>query len=197
MQKISTHDSATGEKPRNLISWLGIPFARTQSKTVKEQYAAGCRYFDFRIRKKDNDWICCHGIFETKKTFEEILDEIPDGYIDITFEDDFVDNQVVETNIYTFLSKYFIHTNTTKQEFIDYIDYIVKKYPNIKLCSVNVKFPKWQQIRKDNNVPLKSAFLGLGGQTWHTYIPIPWLWKKIYFNNPVFNEDYFLRVDFL
>lgn len=197
MQKIATHDSATGEKPRNFLSWISSPFAVTQSKTIKEQYEAGCRYFDFRLRKKENVWICCHGLFETEKTFEEILADIPDGYMDITFEDDFVDEPTGKTNIYNFISKYLIHTETTKQEFIDYIDYIVEKYPHIKLCAVNVKYPTWEMIRCDNTVPIKAGFLGLNGSTWHTYLPIPWLWKKIYNDKPEFNEDYYLMVDFL
>ena len=50
MLKIGTHDSATGEHG-NWWSWLFYPFAKTQSKTIKEQYEAGCRLFDIRIRK--------------------------------------------------------------------------------------------------------------------------------------------------
>ena len=36
--KIATHDSATGEKGRGFLSFLVAPFAKTQSKTIKEQY---------------------------------------------------------------------------------------------------------------------------------------------------------------
>ena len=43
MNKIATHDSATGERGHGLLSWLVTPFAKTQSKTIAEQYAAGCR----------------------------------------------------------------------------------------------------------------------------------------------------------
>jgi hypothetical protein len=49
-QLIATHNSATGEKPANILSWFLIPFCRTQSKTIKEQYEAGCRLFDLRVR---------------------------------------------------------------------------------------------------------------------------------------------------
>ena len=48
MNKIATHDSATGEKGRGFLSFLVTPFAKTQSKTIKEQYDAGCRSFDIR-----------------------------------------------------------------------------------------------------------------------------------------------------
>jgi hypothetical protein len=71
--KIATHDSATGESGYGIFSWLFTPFARTQSKTIKEQIEAGCRLFDIRIRKTKRGWICCHGTWETKKTLDEIF----------------------------------------------------------------------------------------------------------------------------
>ena len=56
MKKIATHDSATGEKGKGILSWLITPFAKTQSKTIKEQYESGCRMFDLRVRKKFGEW---------------------------------------------------------------------------------------------------------------------------------------------
>ena len=70
MNKIATHDSATGEKGRGFLSFLVTPFAKTQSKTIKEQYDAGCRSFDIRV-KKDSD-----GIF-----FKDIYSKICEMYL--------------------------------------------------------------------------------------------------------------------
>ena len=199
--KIATHDSVTGERGYGIVSWLGTPFSRTQSKTIKEQIEAGCRLFDIRIRKTKRGWVCCHGIWESKKSLDEILGEINnvdgDVYCDITFEDDFLDNPVKEITIYTLLGKYFIHTNTTQREFNDKIEEIINKYSHIKFCQINVKFPTWKCIKRPNKVPCKSIFKVLDGTTWHTYLPIPWLWKKIYYNKPVFTKDYYTYVDFL
>jgi len=39
--KIATHDSATGEKGKGFLSFLVSPFAKTQSKSIQEQYDAG------------------------------------------------------------------------------------------------------------------------------------------------------------
>ena len=62
MNKIATHDSATGEKGKGFLSFLVTPFAKTQSKTIKEQYDAGCRSFDIRVREdKDGIIRCAHG----------------------------------------------------------------------------------------------------------------------------------------
>ena len=54
MNKIATHDSATGEKGKGFLSFLVSPFAKTQSKSLQEQYDAGCRSFDIRVR--EDEW---------------------------------------------------------------------------------------------------------------------------------------------
>ena len=66
MLKIATHDSATGERG-NWWSWFFAIFAKTQSKSIKKQYEAGCRLFDIRIRKVCGKWKCAHGPWVTKE----------------------------------------------------------------------------------------------------------------------------------
>lgn len=199
--KIATHNSATGESGYGIISWISTPFSKTQSKTIKEQIEAGCRLFDIRIRKTKRGWVCCHGIWESKKLLEDILTEInnvnDDVYCDITFEDDFSDDKVTKTTLYTLLGKYFINTNTSRKEFDDKIDELINTYTNIKFCQINVKFPEWKCVIQPNTVPYKCVFKALDGKTWHTILPIPWLWKKIYYNKPEFNTEYYTYVDFL
>ena len=48
---IATHNSGTGEKSGGWLSRLFFIFAKCQSKTLVEQYNAGVRLFDLRIRK--------------------------------------------------------------------------------------------------------------------------------------------------
>ena len=81
MKLIATHDSATGEKGKGILSWLGTPFAKTQSKTIKEQYEAGCRMFDIRVKLIDNEWYCAHGLWRTKRTAYDKLEETMPDYI--------------------------------------------------------------------------------------------------------------------
>ena len=77
MNKIATHDSATGEKGKGFLSFLVSPFSKTQSKTIKEQYDAGCRSFDIRVRRdKDGIFRCAHGLWMGRKSATEILSEI-------------------------------------------------------------------------------------------------------------------------
>lgn len=178
--KIATHDSVTGEEGWWLTKPLTI-FARTQSKTIKEQYQAGCRYFDIRVRKTKRGWICAHGLWESLKTVDQILQEISDyggGYCNITYEG--------FNNSY-FLEQIFIWRD---------------KYPKVKLVDINIKYYKrfkWKNLLQLNQVPggAKDQFFKLDFRSWHTLIPIPILWKKIYGPNPEFNSDYFQFVDFL
>ena len=75
--KIATHDSATGEKGKGFLSFLVSPFAKTQSKTIQEQYDAGCRSFDIMVR--EDEWgvyRCAHGLWTSRRSATEILSEI-------------------------------------------------------------------------------------------------------------------------
>lgn len=193
MLKIATHDSATGEKPRNLWSWLMIPFSRTQSKTIKQQYEAGCRLFDIRVRiDKSGLFRCAHGLFITSKFASEILNEIDNFkeqcYVLITYEGKF-------------------KRKKDEDLFLDTAKFWRTYYTNILWGPVSVKYGKSSKglvIKYDiildadcKMPPTEQAFLPLNGKTWQTYIPIPWLWKKIYFNTPKFNQDVYKFVDFL
>ena len=77
MNKIATHDSATGEKGKGFLSFLVSPFAKTQSKSIQEQYDAGCRSFDIRVREDElGVYRCAHGLWMSKRNATEILSEI-------------------------------------------------------------------------------------------------------------------------
>lgn len=174
--KIATHNSVTGEKGYGILSWLGTPFACCQFKTIAEQYNAGCRYFDIRVKNTKRGLICAHGLWQSKRTLLDILNQInsyTDCYVMITYEEEAPEN------------------------FLNTVNTLVESYSNITFTSVNTKKPVWKCLHTYNNIPVQGAFKNLDGSTWHTYLPIPWLWKKIYYNNPTFNDEYFKMVDFL
>lgn len=188
--KIATHNSATGERPLNLLSYLMIPFCRTQSKTLKEQYEAGCRMFDLRIKEHKGKWHLAHGLFLTKKTFTEVLSELESFgepcYILVTYEGK-------------------LATEEAKQSFIAYIKDLQKDSSNLMWGPVCVKYTNddlivdWETIIPSAcDFPENySSFLQLTGENWQTFIPIPWLWKQFYFKNVTFNDEYYKFVDFL
>lgn len=189
MKKIATHNSATGEKGKGVISWLVTPFARTQSKTIAEQYAAGCRSFDIRIKKVKGEWHCAHGLWISKRTLFSIIEEINNfddrSDVCITYEGR-IDNN---------------------DEIISLFNFLRGIYKNINWGELSVKYGKEAtgvKVKYDTVVKAqpeyrwgKQGFLPLDGSSWHTYIPIPWLWDRLYKRPHVFNEDVFTFVDFL
>lgn len=189
MLKIATHDSATGEEGMGFISWLTAPFAKTQSKTIEEQYNAGCRMFDLRVKLIDNQWRCAHGIWYTKRLAEDIIHELntfgDKVYVALTYEGD-------KDDIY---------------EFTEFVNKIQSKYNNIVWGGIGVKYGEGSHLFKvkfDYIQPYpagwpanKRGFLPLDGSSWHIILPLPWLWKKLYNDKPVFDEECYLFVDFL
>lgn len=185
--KIGTHDSVTGEKGRGVLSWLVTPFSKTQSKTLKEQYDAGCRLFDIRIKLHKGEWKCAHGLWVTKRTAEDIIAELNsfDGVIvSLTYEGGYKHNE----------------------EFIRFVAQIKAKYTAIAWWYTAIKYGKNSNGIKvkydfidmgEVKISTKQGFLPLDGSTWHTYLPIPWLWKKIYNDKPEFNDKVYNVVDFL
>lgn len=188
MLKIATHDSATGERGDGLLSLLVSPFAKTQSKTIKEQYDAGCRMFDLRVRKVGSTWKCAHGLWTTKKPAEDIISEI-DMFADtclitITYEGGY-------KNVYDFAT----FVNRIRKKFIHTIyGHIAIKYGN----GASLFKVKYDYLYSPKSWPKNvSKFVKLDGHSWHILLPIPWLWKKIYYNKPDFNETEYTYVDFL
>ena len=175
--KIATHNSATGEAGHGLISWLITPFARCQSKTIAEQLKCGCQLFDIRVRMTDRGWVCAHGLWESECNVEDILSELnaySDVYVNITYEGKGI------------------------PAFTLVVEEWRRTFRRITFCVISIKKPKWQVIKVYNILPsYRDGYMRLDWSSWHTLIPIPWVWKKLYHDKPVFSDDYFLTVDFL
>lgn len=188
MNKIATHDSATGEKGKGVLSIIGTPFARTQSKTIKEQYEAGCRMFDIRVKLIRGEWRCAHGLWQSKRLAEDIIKEI-NGF----------EERCYVTMTYEGGSK-------NKQHFVEFVSRAQRACGNIKWGAIAIKYGegshlfkvKYDYIYQAKNWPVcKQGFLPLDGKTWHILLPIPWLWKKLYNDKPEFSKQYYTYVDFL
>ena len=190
--KIATHDSATGEKGKCFLSFLVSPFAKTQSKTIQEQYDAGCRSFDIRVR--EDEWgvyRCAHGLWMSKRNATEILSEInsfPEPcQVCVTYEG------CIDDSAYYGL-------------FEDYCEWCKNAFFNIIWGKFCIKYNKKSTVKVSYDVVIPEdknheggiqGFLPLDGRSWHTYLPIPWLWDRIYHRPHTFNADKFTFVDFL
>lgn len=189
MLKIATHDSATGERGQGLLSYLVTPFAKTQSKTIKEQYEAGCRMFDIRVKLIDDTWYCAHGIWHTERTAYDILEEINNFeescYVTLTYEGN-SDN----------LFEYSLFVDSTRHRLKNIIwgGVAIKYGKNANI--LNVKYDYINPYPSDWPVT-RRGFIPLDGTSWHILLPLPWLWKKIYYDKPVFFDNIYTIVDFL
>lgn len=189
MKKIATHDSATGEKGLWYCLPL-VPFAKTQSKTIKEQYEAGCRSFDIRLKHHFGAWRCAHGLWFTKRTAMDILNEINEFpekcQVCLTYEG----------------------TSNNVPDFTHFIGILKTTFTNIIYGSSAIKYGKEGMKKFKIKYEILDApqdgyeggvqgFLPLDGRSWHTFLPIPWLWDKLYKRPHQFNEEKFTYVDFL
>ena len=133
MLKIATHDSETGEKP----TWWSLPltpFARTQSKSIKEQLYIGARRFDIRVKKVFGKWRCAHGWWFTKREFSDIMDDIvsftrlsdENVSLEITFE-----GKTKKSGEFTEYIKGNIGCNKCSYHFLTYV------CPDIEICFID------------------------------------------------------------
>lgn len=189
--KIATHNSITGEKP-SFWSVLLNPFAKCQNKTLVEQYNQGCRMFDIRVIKKRNEYYGAHGWWRTKRPLKDYLWQLSvvtteRVYISITYEGVF-------------------KNYNSRLECISYYDDLINTFSNLHFIfgSLYAKHAElgissaWGVLKQGVVLPEnKQAFIPLDGRSWHTYIPIPRLWNKLYSEPHEFNNDYYKYVDFL
>ncbi len=176
MNKIGTHNSATGEKSASWFDRLITVFARCQDKTLKEQWEAGCRFFDIRYKwsNKRGCYVCAHGLRESVRTLSEVLKEIDEFgkcYVMVTCE---------------------TGAPLTKAA----IRHIINLHTNICFTQFERKLPRWKCDYCNKPVAYDRAYRVLDWSTWHTLLPIPRLWRAL--SKPVdFNADKFKFVDFL
>lgn len=189
MIKIATHDSGTGEKSKNFIHRLFEPFAKTQTKTIEEQFNAGARYFDLRV---DKNYDICHGLWKAEKNLFEVLADLE--YLACK-------NQV---KIYYTLT---VERNFKDIEsFIEKLKALISNYPSINCVCINRKRPVWTTIYSFKKIGLKPDYVSVPTpeeyktfdfKNWRRYIPIPKILNSLYKRKYKFNENYFVMVDFL
>ena len=183
---IGTHNSGTGEKSKHWYHNFLIPFARCQRYTIKEQLEHGCKLFDLRIRSHNGftKYYLCHGIWESEMTLDEALKCIHNY-------------GVVNNCVYNVLITY---EGNIKNIIVDWFENIIKakvrQYYCIHLVQLAVKKPKWFVIYSDNRIKLIQGYKCLDFSSWHTFIPIPWLWSKFYTKSTE-SDDTYILIDFL
>lgn len=177
--KIGTHNSATGEHGRGWLSWLVTPFAKCQSKTIREQYEAGCRMFDIRVKWVECRLVCAHGLWRSRRMAYSILDEIDklgDCIVILTYEGGLSEHE--------------------KANFMECATLMKATFPNITWREVCIK-KGWKCIMPSETKERNTKDFATKDKNWlFCLVPIPWLWK-VFSCRPKFNNDEYKMVDFL
>lgn len=194
---IGTHDSATGEKPNNFLSFLGTPIAKCQTKTILQQLKAGVRMFDLRVKpyslyinergKYPNidikHLVLGHGLCDYSITFFDALATISQYatehktkmYILVAYESGKL-------------------TEDTQKKFIDDVKKLVSSFPKLTLLEIDKRNPTWTVIyyNKSCGITYRPEQVVLEG--WKLLLPFPWFWNKFKkYNNKEEKGVYSLR----
>lgn len=182
---IATHDSITGEKPKNIWAYLGYPFAKTQCKTIKEQFEQGVRMFDLRCAYDTNGVLVMkHGLARFGGTLKETL-ELLYSLADIRGEMVYV--------LVTYEGKL-----GNVRQFLGNVVSIVGMYNNvIQLMTVNVKLPTWNEVyrNKDCKAQFTQDYAKIVG--WKKILPIPFVWWLFSKKKKQYTTDIFSMRDFV
>lgn len=75
---IGSHNSLTYMEPRFWVFKLFKRYWKCQMYDLREQYEAGARFFDIRVRcnKRKQAWVPCHGIVDLKGPLFPSIDDI-------------------------------------------------------------------------------------------------------------------------
>ena len=161
--KIATHNSGTGEKGYGWWSFLYAPFAKCQSKTLQEQYKSGARLYDIRVRKVNGEWVFAHGLWTSRDTVYSALSLLnlearktgEKAYLMVTYEGEY----------------------SNKMEYVNEVQ-SWDCYYHLEVVEVNISKPKWLCLARWKELRFVQCFRVLDWSSWHTLIPIPWLWAK-------------------
>lgn len=179
MNKIGTHNSATGEKGKGWLSWLVTPFTKCQSKTIREQYNAGCRMFDIRVRWVDGYFRCAHGLWTSERFAYGILQEL-----------DTLGKCIVILTYEGSLNSY------QEKNFIESVMLMKAAFPNITWREISVKKGWRNIIPSETQEKNTKDFATIDKSIIFALCPIPWIWKELG-KKHTFNEKTYSLVDFL
>lgn len=166
----ATHNSGTGESPKNFWAKYFSFCAKCQNKTIEEQYRAGVRLFDIRIRKLGYLFYVCHGLAVYEKTLFDVLGTLDAVHAEFTAKNRSTKRPIVMITYEGSLD------SEAEATFISIVKDAFKCFPKIKLGYVSVKKPTWRTILRTKDQPeYIQNYPKLTG--WKALLPFPALWN--------------------
>ena len=168
---LGTHNSGTGEKGKGLLDWLLTPFARTQTKTILEQYEAGSRYFDIRLSFSAafGSPEFRHGLWKSAAKPGTVFEELHKA--------------VEKDNIWIYLMVTYegeLPEKLSERAWVRWVKKYFEGWPRLVVTEICVKKPKWKTLWKGTDCPpYRQGYKNLDGSDLGILLPIPWLWNII------------------
>lgn len=169
---IGTHNSMTFLRPAKWYGWFMIPFARCQRKTITQQWAAGARVFDLRVKfDRCGNSHFAHGLYDCtyRRTPDGVLNTIErlrcfykeDVYVRLILEDTKAENYQAE---------YFRKACKLSEA----------KFPSIHFFGGNRK-GDWAQIVEFDYKPNLTQYVGsmMEDARWYEkFMPFAYAWRR-------------------
>ena len=160
---LGAHNVLTFGTPKTIWDYFCIPFAKCQSKGIKELFDLNVRCFDIRIRfDKNNVPYACHGLFKVKFNILDLLSlkYCNDIYIRLLLETSKADSR-------------------QEENFIKLVQCLRKMFPNIKFIELRRKFDWKRLIEPDCEEPKMIQYVSSMAKDVRWYEKyIPYLYAK-------------------
>lgn len=183
---VGTHNSATSLPSGGWGSVLVAPFSRCQRLSLEEQYAAGCRDYDFRVRLLRGRWVFAHGLWHSAADVRSTLRTL-DAYVDGAEREETMHGRKVAPTFFSVTYEgHMERDGVSRDEFGQFVVDLWLELPSLVLTEVMVKHPAWRVIAYNAETAhefpkLFKAYdvLTLKPWRWRTLLPVPLLWAAL------------------
>ena len=162
-----SHNSGTGERPKNFWArWFSF-VAKCQDKTLKEQCEAGVCLFDLRVKYKDGCLYLAHGLAEYDVTLGMAITVIDryapaNSVVMVTYE-----GKLDEDGEKKFIAD--VRSSWNSRVYVNDVY-------SIRLGNISVKKPTWKTIYASPWQPsYEQNYAKIVG--WKVILPFPRVWK--------------------
>ena len=154
--RLASHDSMSHARPEK---WWMRPFhfiARCQSRGIAEQYAAGARMFDLRVKWTSRGWRFAHGYMTFRGDVNETLRQL-DGMPEPVYVRIILEYNRKPKDIEEITSRFMRDFGEKRTE-----------YPNITFFEYRRKYD-WEQVFSDEGMPAPEIYQAVSSMTWRVW----------------------------
>lgn len=178
--KLGTHNSLSYCKPQwyfRLFNFIG----KCQDLNIYEQYEAGVRYYDIRVKFKKDKIVSGHGLLTYNINVEDVLDFLNDqATCNVRI--------VLETNLFS--------SKKDESKLLDTMEKWLNKYTAITFTGCYKKKP-WTRLIEMEEIPYKDCFEFYKGKNLKFPYPRYYAKKKNKGYWKQVNDKYYSIMDFI